>query len=249
MPGDGLRRRDRCRDVGTAEINELVRIIRAYLAEPSLSKADRVLVRPRDILVQIASPPLHEFRLPSIGPHVDAWPIPGVGVEHYFCVIYGFRWRGVWLKVGRATIWSRLAHDHYNPWRPSSLAASLMRYAELVGQENPRLPGLRQELLSWGPSRVGQWVEKCTTKYHIFLPLTLKVRLSDLERLAHVVLKPAFESERIAPASRIWNLSRGRSCFVRAVQRVINRLSASDSPPDPALIRHLRACLGLIDAS
>lgn len=111
--------------------------------------------------------------------------------------VYGFRWRGSWLKVGKAGPNSnaRWESQHYNPGSAmSNLAFSLVRYGRLATIEEPSLPGLRAELHRVDPDDMADWIKKHTERVNILIGSEAgRGGLEELESIAQRLLRPVFE--------------------------------------------------------
>lgn len=111
--------------------------------------------------------------------------------------VYGFRWGGAWLKIGKAGPNSnaRWQFHHYGVDRAmSTLAFSLIRYGHLSTVECPLVPGLRSKLQTVGPGTVGDWMKQHTERVNFLVGAEAgSGGLGHLETIAHRVLSPVFE--------------------------------------------------------
>lgn len=111
--------------------------------------------------------------------------------------VYGFRYEGTWLKVGKAGPKSgmRWISQHYNPGSAmSTLAFSLVKYGHYATMNHPSLPGLRMTLRGVSPDDIGEWIRRNTERVNLLLRAEMGASgLSQLESIAHARLKPVFE--------------------------------------------------------
>jgi len=112
--------------------------------------------------------------------------------------VYAFQLGKAWLKVGKAGPNSnaRWVSQHYKATRSlSNLAWSLFQYAHLSSFEHPSLPvTLRDELKPVHPDQIGDWIKQHTARVNFLIKAEVGPScLSQLERIAQVILKPVFE--------------------------------------------------------
>jgi hypothetical protein len=142
--------------------------------------------------IQGLGPARAEVRVERLGrPHMSsALPSGWQGV-------YGFRYDGTWLKVGKAGPKSaaRWVSQHYNPrGAMSTLAFSLVKYGHFATTEHSALPRLQPKLRTVFPDEIGEWIRRNTTRVNLLIRSEMGTAgLSRLESIAHRLLQPVFE--------------------------------------------------------
>lgn len=112
--------------------------------------------------------------------------------------VYTFQLQSVWLKAGKAGPKSgaRWQSQHYKATRSmSNLSWSLLEYAHRSTVDIPGLPTtLRDQLRVVDPDQMGDWIKRHTRRVNLLVSASLDgVVLTQLEYIAHVQLRPAFE--------------------------------------------------------
>jgi hypothetical protein len=111
-------------------------------------------------------------------------------------VVYAFLLGDRCLKVGKAGPRSqaRFTSQHYGFNAPATLAKSLLKHPNHVAV---LLPLARQrELETLGETSVGAWIERNTSRFHIFLPTSAEaLALSLLKAFLQCRLQPVFEGK------------------------------------------------------
>ena len=109
--------------------------------------------------------------------------------------VYAFLLGDRCLKVGKAgpKTQARFTSQHgFNA--PSTLAKSILKYPGHVAALMP--PARQPELEALGESSVGAWIERNTSRFHVFLPTSAgALALSLLEAFLHCRLRPVFEGK------------------------------------------------------
>ncbi len=133
-----------------------------------------------------------EVRVESLGrPHAP------VTLPSGWQGVYGFRYNGTWLKVGKAGPKSgaRWVSQHYNPGSAmSNLALSLVKYGHFATLEHPALGQLRATLRDIALDDIGDWIKANTERVNVVIRADMGTSgLARLESTAHRFLKPVFE--------------------------------------------------------
>lgn len=111
-----------------------------------------------------------------------------------FQAVYAFLLDERCLKVGKAgpKTQARFTSQHYGMNAPSTLAKSILANSRLLLDLLP--PERRKEVSALNETTVGPWIERNTTRLHIFLPTqTGAFTLGLLEAFIQCRLNPLFE--------------------------------------------------------
>ncbi len=110
--------------------------------------------------------------------------------------VYAFLLDGHCLKVGKAgpKTQARFTSQHYGMNAPSTLAKSILNHRKPVAALLPR--ERRHEVDALDQESIGVWMERNTTRLHVFLPTRVGgLALSLLEAFIQCRLKPLFEGK------------------------------------------------------
>ena len=105
------------------------------------------------------------------------------------------------LKVGKAgpKTQARFVSQHYGMSAPSTLARSILANRDRVTEVAP--PELRAQITILEKDSVGLWIERNTSRLHVFLPTSAGAfPLSLLEAFLQCRLQPVFEG-KVAPGA------------------------------------------------
>jgi hypothetical protein len=108
--------------------------------------------------------------------------------------VYAFLLGEECLKVGKAgpKTQARFTSQHYGMNAPSTLAKSILRNRQRLEILLPSEQ--RNEVVSLIETTVGAWIERNTSRFHIFLPITAgPLALALLEAFVQCRLNPIFE--------------------------------------------------------
>jgi len=110
--------------------------------------------------------------------------------------VYAFLLSGHCLKVGKAgpKTQARFTSQHYGMNAPSTLARSILSHRKRVAALLPR--GRQHEVDALDEESIGVWIERNTTRFHVFLPTRVgALALSLLEAFIQCRLRPLFEGK------------------------------------------------------